>query len=548
MNKNVKKDIPENTEGYVEMQTKFEAYTGKEPYLFVSYSHRDTAKVYSILDALYDRKYRLWYDESCETGNDFRDELRMRIENAEAVLLFVSESSMASPFCGMEIIVARENNKRLYPIYLDTSAIPPAFQILLANTHHSTSDNMDKLIRSMIRDLPAVTMDRLTTDGAVLKKCEDNGSSIEVDEGIREISADAFKGRRALRSIKLPQTLESIGIESFRGCSNLESMDIPENTLRIGDSAFRDCVEMKKLVVRNNCIKIGERAFENCASLSDIELPDGLTELYGGVFNSCKSLKEIHLPKNLTILGESAFSDCILLESIDIPETVTKIDDLAFNGCFCLGNVTLHEGLKKIGKSAFKNCRSLTQISLPATVSAISNAPFRGCESLKSIQVSSRNKNFKSEPNKREGNDHVLFNKNKSVVIAYPASSREVQYDIPDSVTVISDWAFCECKKLNRITIPDSVHEIGEGAFCNCALLDEVEIPDSVTAIDDCAFRGCISLEKVIIPSSVVELGWGLFDGCESSITVYCDEGSAIQAYCRRNGIREARISEKEND
>lgn len=548
MNKYVKKDIPENTEGYVEMQTKFEAYTGKEPYLFVSYSHRDTAKVYPILDALYDRKYRLWYDESCETGNDFRDELRMRIENAEAVLLFVSESSMASPFCGMEIIVARENNKRLYPIYLDTSAIPPAFQILLANTHHSTSDNMDKLIRSMIRDLPAVTMDRLTTDGAVLKKCEDNGSSIEVDEGIREISADAFKGRRALRSIKLPQTLESIGIESFRGCSNLESMDIPENTLRIGDSAFRDCVEMKKLVVRNNCIKIGERAFENCASLSDIELPDGLTELYGGVFNSCKSLKEIHLPKNLTILGESAFSDCILLESIDIPETVTKIDDLAFNGCFCLGNVTLHEGLKKIGKSAFKNCRSLTQISLPATVSAISNAPFRGCESLKSIRVSSRNKNYKSEPNKREGNDHVLFNKNKSVVIAYPASSREVQYDIPDSVTVISDWAFCECKKLNRITIPDSVHEIGEGAFCNCALLDEVEIPDSVTAIDDCAFRGCISLEKVIIPSSVVELGWGLFDGCESSITVYCDEGSAIQAYCRRNGIREARISEKEND
>ena len=539
MNKNVKKDIPENTEGYVEMQTKFEAYTGKEPYLFVSYSHRDTAKVYPILDALYDRKYRLWYDESCETGNDFRDELRMRIENAEAVLLFVSESSMASPFCGMEIIVARENNKRLYPIYLDASAIPPAFQILLANTHHSTSDNMDKLIRSMIRDLPAVTMDRLTTDGAVLKKCEDNGSSIEVDEGIREISADAFKGRRALRSIKLPQTLESIGIESFRGCSNLESMDIPENTLRIGDSAFRDGVEMKK---------IGERAFENCASLSDIELPDGLTELYGGVFNSCKSLKEIHLPKNLTILGESAFSDCILLESIDIPETVTKIDDLAFNGCFCLGNVTLHEGLKKIGKSAFKNCRSLTQISLPATVSAISNAPFRGCESLKSIRVSSRNKNYKSEPNKREGNDHVLFNKNKSVVIAYPASSREVQYDIPDSVTVISDWAFCECKKLNRITIPDSVHEIGEGAFCNCALLDEVEIPDSVTAIDDCAFRGCISLEKVIIPSSVVELGWGLFDGCESSITVYCDEGSAIQAYCRRNGIREARISEKEND
>ena len=547
-NQTTKKTPNVEIEGYVDMQTKFEAYTGKEPYLFVSYSHRDTAKVYPILDALYDRKYRLWYDESCETGNDFRDELRERIEGSEAVLLFVSESSMSSPFCGMEIIVARENGKRLYPIYLDNAAVPPAFQILLANTHHGSSDNMDKLIKSMVRDLPAVTMDRLTTEGAILKKCEDNGKTIEVDEGIREISAEAFKGRRALHNIKLPESLESIGLESFRGCTNLKEMYIPENTVRIGESAFRDCTDMKKLKIKNNCIKIGERAFENCADLEDVELPQGLTEIYGGVFNSCKSLKKIDLPKKLTILGESAFSDCIVLESIDIPATVTKIDDLAFNGCTSMAKVELHEGLKKIGKSAFKNCRSLTKITLPATVTSISNAPFRGCESLKSIKVESKNKYYKSEPNKREGNDHVLFNKNKSVIIAYPASSREVQYDIPDSVTIISDWAFCECKKLNRITIPDSVHEIGEGAFCNCALLDEVEVPDSVTVIDDCAFRGCTSLEKVVIPSTVTELGWGLFDGCENTVTVYCDEGSLVQDYCRRNGIREARLSEKEND
>lgn len=550
-NENTRKkvNVQETIEGIdMDLRTKFEAYNGNEPYLFVSYSHRDTAKVYPILDALYDSKYRLWYDESCETGMDFRDELRHRIENCEAVLLFVSESSMTSPFCGMEIIVARENKKRLYPIYLDSSVIPPAFQILLANTHHVTSDNMDKLLKSMIRDLPAITMDRLTTEDGVLKKCEDNGKTIEVDEGIREISAEAFKGRRALHHIKLPETLESIGLESFRGCTNLKEMEIPEKTLRIGESAFRDCTDMKKLKIKNNCIKIGERAFENCADLEDVELPEGLTEIYGGVFNSCKSLKKIELPNKLTILGESAFSDCVSLESIDVPANVTKIDDLAFNGCTSMTKVELHEGLKKIGKSTFKNCRSLTKISLPSTVTSISNAPFRGCESLKSIKVEGKNKYYKSEPNKREGNDHVLFNKNKSIIIAYPASSREVQYDIPDSVTIISDWAFCECKKLNRITIPDSVHEIGEGAFCNCALLDEVEIPDSVTVIDDCAFRGCTNLERVFIPSTVTELGWGLFDGCEATVTVYCEEGSAIQEYCRRNAIKEARITDKVND
>lgn len=542
------KKMKEEQEEIENIQTKFEAYTGQEPYLFVSYSHRDTQKVYPVLDALHDKKYRLWYDESCENGNDFRDELRQRIEKSEAVILFVSEHSMASPFCGMEIIVARENAKRIYPIYLDNSDIPAAFQILLSNTHHSTTENMEKLMRAMVRDLPAVAMDRLTKEGDVLKKCEDNGRSIVVDEGIKEICAEAFKNRRALHTIGLPESLETIGFESFRGCTNLEYMVIPENTIRIGESAFRDCTSIRRLLITNNCIKIGERAFENCASLSDVVLPEGLTEIYGGVFNSCKSLKHIELPKKLTILGESAFSDCIALENIDIPESVTKIDDLVFNGCITMTKVELHEGLKKIGKSAFKNCKALTKISLPASVASISNAPFRGCESLKTIKVESKNKYYKSEPNKREGSDHVLFNKNKSTIIAYPASSREVQYDIPDSVMIISDWSFCECKKLNRITIPDSVHEIGEGAFCNCVLLDEVEVPDSVSKIDDCAFRGCTSLEKVVIPSSVTELGWGLFDGCENTVTVYCEEGSLIQKYCQSNGIREARISEREND
>lgn len=542
------KENPSLNENFFNIQTKFEAYTGKEPYLFVSYSHRDIDKVYPILDAFYDKKYRIWYDESCETGNDFRDELRQKIEKCEAVLLFVSKSSMESPFCGMEIIVARENNKKLYPIFLEDVKIPPAFSILLANMHHGTANNIEKLVKAMVRDLPAVAMDRLTTEDDKLKKCEDNGKSIEVDEGIRIICDDAFKNRSALHKIKLPNSLTMIGNESFRGCSNLEEMDVPENTVKIGESAFRDCVNMKSLNIRNSCIKISERAFENCSSLATVVLPEGLTEIYGGVFNSCKSLKSIVLPPHLTILGESAFSDCIGLEDIEIPDSVTKIDDLVFNGCIKLSKVVLHDGLKKIGKAAFKNCKSLTEINLPASVTNISEAPFRGCEALKSIYVDRKNKYYKSEPNKRDGKDFVLFNKNKSVIIAYPASSREVQYDIPDSVTIISDWAFCECKKLNRVTIPDSVNEIGEGAFSNCILLDEVEIPDSVEKIDDCAFRGCINLEKVIISSSVKEIGWGVFDGCENNVTVYCDENSLAYEYCNRNGIRHERIVGKENN
>ena len=540
--KNTNEEFPLN-------QTKFEAYTGNEQYLFVSNSHKDTGMVYKILDALHDKKYRIWYDESCENGNDFRDELRQRIKGSSGVQLFVSSASMASPFCGMEIVVAREYGKRLFPIYLeDEAVVPPAFEILLANTHHSTADNMDKLVKSMVRDLPEETMDRLTLNEGKLEKCEDNGRFIDVDEGVRLICSGAFKDRKQLHKINLPETLEEIESEAFRGCSNLEAMHIPEKTQRIGESAFRDCVNLKHLTIKNNNIKIGERAFENCATLQTVVLPDGLTELYGGIFNSCKSIKSINLPSQRTIIGENACSDCVGLEKVVVPAAVTKVDDLVFNGCIHLASVELPAGLRKIGKSTFKNCKALTNVTIPASVISISDAPFRGCENLKSIRVEPKNMHYKSEPNKRDGNDYVLFNKNKSTLIAYPANSREVQYDIPDSVTVISDWAFCDSKKLNRVTMPDSVNEIGEGAFCNCTLLDEIEIPDSVIKIDDCVFRGCTSLDTVIIPDSVIDMGWGIFDGCEDKVVVYCNEGSYAQKYCRRNGIREARIEDAYKD
>ncbi len=533
------------------IQTKFEAYTGSEPYLFVSYSHRDTEQVYSILNDLSDKKYRIWYDESCETGNDFRDELRRRIEKCSAVILFVSKASMSSQFCGMEIIVARENAKKIIPIFLDDpSVVPPAFSILLSNTHHATIENRDKLMKVMVRDLPPEAMDRLTVNEHKLEKCEDNGRIIEVDEGVRVICAGAFKNRKQLHTISLPNSLEEIEEEAFRGCNNLEAMHIPQKTLRVGESAFRDCVNMKSLTIDNDCIKIGERAFENCATLENIVLPDGLTELYGGVFNSCKSLKSINLPSSLTVIGENAFSDCVGLEKVIFPDNVTKIDDLVFNGCTSLSAVELPENLRKIGKSAFKNCKALTKVSIPKSVVFIASAPFRGCENLKSIKVDPKNMHYKSVLNNdgsKEGS-YVLFNKNKSALITYPANSDAVQYDVPDSVTVISDWAFCDSKKLSRITLPDSINEIGEGAFCNCIHLDRIKIPDSVEKIDDCAFRQCVCLEKVIIPDSVKEMGWGVFDGCEDKVVVYCNEGSLAYEYCIRNKIKTAILADEDEE
>jgi hypothetical protein len=517
-----------------DIKKNFKIYNGTEPYLFISYSHRDTNAVYKILTRLEEERFRFWYDDTMEIGNDFREELKIRIENCGAFVLFISKESMRSKYVGMEIITAFKNNKRIFPIYMEADVeIPIVLNMIFDNLQHVKGYSIDEnkgFIDNLINSLPVENMHTLQIEDDVLVKCKDGREEIKLPDSVRVIAASAFKHCNKLEKITFSEKLEVIDGEAFRGCVNIKKIIIPRSVKTIGDSAFRDCISLHELIVENGNIEIGERAFENCPSLSVITLPDELMEIYGGIFNSCKMLEKIKLPEQLVILGESAFSSCVRLKKIIIPQNVTKIDDLVFNGCVDLEEVELSSSVTKIGKYTFKDCTKLTKIKIPENVYSIGISPFRGCKNLESICVEPQNRYFKSV-------DGVLFNKNRSVLICHPACKKTKKYEIPDSVTVISEWAFCECTELAEISIPDTTHEIGEGAFYKCTALERIEVPDSVTKIDDTVFRGCINLKEVIIPKSVIEFGWGLFNGCED-VVVVCDDGSAIALYCKKRNIK----------
>ncbi len=510
------------------------AYEGEEPYIFVSYSHADTEQVYKILKILDREKYRFWYDDSMEIGEDFRAELRLRIEQCSAFLLFISDSALESKYCGMEIITAFKNDKKIYPIYLkDNVKIPAPLKMILENLQHVKgvdSGNYERQINKLISGLPIETMRSLEVEDGVLVKCKDGSVTLSVPSGVKVIGQGAFKNCERLEKLIIGDEVEQLRGEACRGCKSMKELTLPANVRKVGESAFRDCISLTSLVAENDDLELGERAFENCASLKDVRLKDGMTEIYGGVFNSCKALEDIKLPKKLTILGESSFANCVTLKKIDIPENVTKLDDMVFNGCIELSEVKLKNNITKIGKNVFKDCKSLSTFFIPASVSSIGSGPFRGCCNLQSIVVDLKNKWFKSL-------DGILFNKNKSTIICYPAQREGDVYQIPDSVTVISDWAFCECISLKKIEIPDSVSEIGEGAFYSCSSLEEIVLPDSVVKIDDTAFRGCSSLKRIVIPDSVHEFGWGLFNGCDD-VEVICGIHSDAAKYCDIKGIR----------
>jgi hypothetical protein len=315
-------------------------------------------------------------------------------------------------------------------------------------------------------------------------------------------------------------------------------INIPNSVTIIGDFAFYGCDSLTSINILGNVTDIGFRAFEDCKNLASVTLPDNITTIGGYAFVNCGSLTSINIPNSVTDIGDSAFAKCGSLTSINIPDTVTVI-----------------------GGYAFANCESLTSVSIPDSVTTIGDSAFYGCKSLTAINIGSNNPNYSSE-------DGVLFNKNKTTLIHYPAE-KTGSYAIPDSVTDINTWSLGGCRRLTAINIdsnnpnyssedgvlfdknkttlihypaektgpyaiPDSVTDIGVWAFANCKSLTSIIIPDSVINIVAWAFANCKSLARIhnkrATPQIIGSLNFIFEDVTKQTCTLYVPE-SAVAIY-----------------
>ena len=327
----------------------------------------------------------------------------------------------------------------------------------------------------------------------------------------------------------IPHSVTEIGLGTFLGCTGLTGITIPDSVTKIGWYAFSGCTGLTDITIPDSVTKIGVSAFLGCTGLTGITIPDSVTEIGGHAFSDCTGLTGITIPNSVTRIEEEAFSGCTGLTDIAIPDSVTEIERSAFDGCTGLTDITIPDSVTEIGWFAFSHCTGLTRITIPSSVTEIEVSTFSGCTELTAINVTYNNPCYSSI-------DGVLFKKEKTVIILYPAgragayaipdSVTRIGEDafsgctgltditIPDSVTVIGEDAFYDCTGLTDITIPDSVTEIGEGAFSRCTGLTGITIPDSVTHIRGFAFSHCTGLTSLTIPDSVTKIGEDAFSGC----------------------------------
>lgn len=295
-------------------------------------------------------------------------------------------------------------------------------------------------------------------------------------------------------------------------------------------------------------------------NVTKLVVGNGITSIGSGAFEFLSDLETAELAASVEAIGDDAFMNLKYLYKVTMPGVVTIGDSAFYRTLLDEDYAPLPETLAVIGKSAFAETK-YSEFTLPASVSTIGENAL-GSEQLSRITVAEENPMFSAE-------NGILFDKEKTALICYPAKCRLKEWDrettpqyepdtytIPSTVKRICGYALNDAIYLGKVIMPASVEEIGKYAF-NPAVLTEIDttangnytyengvlydnpktmvytglvnsvpeklvIADGVKYIERFAFSSC-AITELVLPESLETIGRNAFADCESlaKMTMY---------------------------
>lgn len=134
------------------------AYTGNEPYIFVSYAHKDSETVLPIIQAMQQAGYRIWFDAGIEAGTEWSNNIAAHLQNCSAVLFFASEHSVVSENCLDELAYAKSHQKPALLVFTNESVTLPVGAEMQSARYQRMYLNRQSSLAEFVKNLSGAAM------------------------------------------------------------------------------------------------------------------------------------------------------------------------------------------------------------------------------------------------------------------------------------------------------------------------------------------------------------------------------------------------------
>ena len=226
-------------------------------------------------------------------------------------------------------------------------------------------------------------------------------------------------------------------------------------------------------------------------------------------------------PLVLENVKEDAIIEGLKYKLVRAMHTATLTDATSWEGELVIPQTVSYQGeeyqVTELKPEAFMNNSTLTKVCIPSTAKGFYQNPFYGCTALETIEVESGNPEVCAV-------DGVLFNKEKTKLLSYPAGARRTSYTVPAGVTWVEGNAFACSQYLVKVTLHDEVTSLGYSAFADSKSLEEVRLSAGLDVLAWYLFKNCQRLKSVTIPQGVTFICQQVFGGCSSLTSVTMPE------------------------
>ena len=279
-------------------------------------------------------------------------------------------------------------------------------------------------------------------------------NKVEIPEGIKEITKQAFSSSSLIDEMILPSSVEIIDF-SFLQCVKRFTVSSNNNyfTSINGSLLSKDEKILYKFGYQEN----------NSQVLIDYPLETIESFAFQTNFNRFENnnkyiIDNLKFPKTLKQIKNKAFYYCLYIKNIEFTSEIECIGKFQFYYCDHLEKLILPNIANETILPTINCCNNLKEVFIPKNyyidrAGKVNLTYFDGCDNLISINVNTENQALLSI----DGN---LYSKDKTIMYCYANGKPNKEFIIPSEVEQLDYNVFYYTKNLMKLYVPKTVMKL----------------------------------------------------------------------------------------